>query len=714
MGLPHHSAARRVRLRHLAEGRLEVRRRRQRVGRRLGGREARDGLRGDRIGVVRLLRRQPARRQPVRRLRAGARRAHRRARLALPGASSTTCGTATSPRRRAWSRSRATAGSVDAVAQITQDTATSTCSTATTGEPLFPDRGAQGAAASRWRGERRRATQPLPTLPPPFARQRSHRRHAHDAHAGGARGACSTRSRKLRKRGAVRTRRAREGTIIFPGVDGGAEWGGAAFDPAIGPALRQRERDGVDGEAWLRACPTVTGTARRSTSGKCASCHRDGPARQPAGVPVARGHRRPAQCRRRSPTSIRQGAGRMPAFPDMRRRDVDAIVEFLVTGRSRRASTPTTPTPFDLKYRCDGDSQVPDPDGYPRDHAAVGHAERHRPEHRRRIAWKIPFGEYPELAARASRTPAATTTAARRHRGRPALHRRDDFDRKFHAFDKLTGKLLWETTLPAAGNATPAIYEVNGKRVRRRSPRRRQVRRAVRRQLRRLRAAPAIELVGCPRRCGCSSSGMTPSRARACERWPSRRECSIGDVAGRGRRPGGDEADAAAWDVGARGVLDGLRDLATRLPAGRPLERRAGGEALAAGARAVLLRDRIEDRLLPAVPPAAAGLVALDEGLAESVLRPRPAPRPGPRRAAHPARDRGGSAPRRGPHEPPHRRAPRHQRAHRQVPRERDPREAGSAEPQRSRGPGRPPGPRPALAACPACPIGQVLSPPDG
>ena len=36
-------------------------------------------------------------------------------------------------------------------------------------------------------------------------------------------------------------------------------------------------------------------------------------------------------------------------------------------------------------------------------------------------------------------------------------------DRKFRAFNKSTGKLLWETTLPAAGFATPAIYEVNGR-----------------------------------------------------------------------------------------------------------------------------------------------------------------------------------------------------------------------------------------------------------
>ena len=37
------------------------------------------------------------------------------------------------------------------------------------------------------------------------------------------------------------------------------------------------------------------------------------------------------------------------------------------------------------------------------------------------------------------------------------------FDKKFRAFDKSTGELLWETALPFAGNATPATYEVNGR-----------------------------------------------------------------------------------------------------------------------------------------------------------------------------------------------------------------------------------------------------------
>lgn len=47
--------------------------------------------------------------------------------------------------------------------------------------------------------------------------------------------------------------------------------------------------------------------------------------------------------------------------------------------------------------------------------------------------------------------------------GGPVFIAATNFDRKFRAFDKLTGKLLWESTLPLAGNATPITYEVGGK-----------------------------------------------------------------------------------------------------------------------------------------------------------------------------------------------------------------------------------------------------------
>ena len=57
LDVPHHSSSRRVRLRHLAAGRLEVRGRRQHVGRDLDRREARHRLLPDRLADVRPVRR---------------------------------------------------------------------------------------------------------------------------------------------------------------------------------------------------------------------------------------------------------------------------------------------------------------------------------------------------------------------------------------------------------------------------------------------------------------------------------------------------------------------------------------------------------------------------------------------------------------------------------------------------------------------------------
>ena len=81
-----------------------------------------------------------------------------------------------------------------------------------------------------------------------------------------------------------------------------------------------------------------------------------------------------------------------------------------------------------------------------------------------KFAWRIPFGEYPELAAKGMKD-----TGTENYGGSVATASgllfigATNFDRKFHVYDSATGKLVWETELPYAGNATPATYMVNGK-----------------------------------------------------------------------------------------------------------------------------------------------------------------------------------------------------------------------------------------------------------
>lgn len=77
--------------------------------------------------------------------------------------------------------------------------------------------------------------------------------------------------------------------------------------------------------------------------------------------------------------------------------------------------------------------------------------------------WRIPLGEHPELSARG-----ITATGTEQYGGPIVTAGGLVFiaatsDERFRAFDKDTGKLLWETSLPAAGYATPSTYMVNGK-----------------------------------------------------------------------------------------------------------------------------------------------------------------------------------------------------------------------------------------------------------
>ena len=84
LDVPHDPASRRVRLRHVAQGRLDVCRRGQYLGRDLGRREARHRLLPARLADSRHVRRRPQGREPLRRLHPGARPSHRQAPVALP------------------------------------------------------------------------------------------------------------------------------------------------------------------------------------------------------------------------------------------------------------------------------------------------------------------------------------------------------------------------------------------------------------------------------------------------------------------------------------------------------------------------------------------------------------------------------------------------------------------------------------------------------
>jgi quinoprotein glucose dehydrogenase len=163
-------------------------------------------------------------------------------------------------------------------------------------------------------------------------------------------------------------------------------------------------------------------------------------------------------------TVITQGRGRMPAFGHIGAEQAQAITDFLVSGEDRGVEAGGETSPYDLPFTHDGYNKFLDPDGYPAIAPPWGTLNAINLDSGD-IAWSIPFGEFPELVAQ------GMTNTGSENYGGPIVTASGllfigatKHDRKFHVFDKLTGKLLWETTLPdASGNATPAMYEINGR-----------------------------------------------------------------------------------------------------------------------------------------------------------------------------------------------------------------------------------------------------------
>jgi quinoprotein glucose dehydrogenase len=141
---------------------------------------------------------------------------------------------------------------------------------------------------------------------------------------------------------------------------------------------------------------------------------------------------------------------------------VSEIVEYLTTGKVAATRT-SEKSPSLLKYRTAYFDIFLDHEGYPGIKPPWGTLNA-IDLNTGKFAWTIPFGEYPKLAAQG-----ITNTGTDSYGGAIVtqngllLIAATTYDNKFRAYDKKTGTLLWETVLPAAGNATPSTYMVNGK-----------------------------------------------------------------------------------------------------------------------------------------------------------------------------------------------------------------------------------------------------------
>ena len=325
------------------------------------------------------------------------------------------------------------------------------------GSPLFPIE-FHKYPASNIPGEIAAAEQPLPTKPAPYARQLLTEDILTNRTPEAHQWAIAELS-KLRSEGQFVPFSVGKETVIFPGFDGGAEWGGSAFDPESG--ILYVNANDLPWTGVLAENTSGQSSGRGLYQSQCSVCHGDNMAGSPPQFPSLVG-----VGRRLGPdgisTMIRKGRGRMNAFPNLSNEEVNALIEYLTRGENKELSS-SAPTPPLMKYRFGGYRRLYDLEGYPAvvpPWGTLNAIDLNTGEY----AWKIPLGEYPELAAKGIKN------TGTENYGGPIVTAggllfigATNYDKKFRAFDKATGELLWETTLPFSGNATPITYEIGGR-----------------------------------------------------------------------------------------------------------------------------------------------------------------------------------------------------------------------------------------------------------
>lgn len=327
------------------------------------------------------------------------------------------------------------------------------------GQPLFPIE-YRKYPPSTVPGELAAVEQPLPTEPAPFARQLLTEdmltKRTPEAHQWAL-----TQFRNFISDGQFAPFRVGQPTVIFPGFDGGSEWGGPAVDPETG-VLYVNAND-VPWTGELAKNTSTGGTARGLYVDRCASCHGIEMAGSPPEFPSLIGiseRLSPAQISR----VIRRGGKRMPSFSDFSPLQLSALVQYVVSEKDQRVKSLYPPAVrAALGYYLTGYVRFRDPEGYPAVEPPWGTLSA-IDLNTGKYLWKIPLGEYPKLAAEGMKN------TGTENYGGPIVTAggllfigATSFDNKFRAFDKSTGRLLWEATLPFAGNATPATYEVDGR-----------------------------------------------------------------------------------------------------------------------------------------------------------------------------------------------------------------------------------------------------------
>lgn len=340
-----------------------------------------------------------------------------------------------------------------------------------TGEPLFPIE-EKAYPNSKLEGEYTSPTQPLPTKPAPFARQILTEADLYapnqsafvddfiDKDQNIDPPTVLDKFKQITSKGQfipIDT----TGVLLYPGADGGAEWGGAAMDPSKGIMYVNSNE-----MAWIVRMKKVQGeTGEKSNYAQslaqihCARCH--GGELQGLGTSPELKNVRLRFSVEAIQNIIKNGKGAMPGMPNLSNNETRAIAEF-ISGMESKIDHHAEASSTKTLYAVAGFGRFKDNRGFPVMNPPWGTLnaiDLNTGEY----LWKVPFGhekalndpKYPVSGLENYGGPVVTESGV--------LFIAATKDEKFRGYSMESGKLLWETDLPAGGYATPATYAVAGK-----------------------------------------------------------------------------------------------------------------------------------------------------------------------------------------------------------------------------------------------------------
>jgi quinoprotein glucose dehydrogenase len=261
-------------------------------------------------------------------------------------------------------------------------------------------------------------------------------------------------------------------TVMFPGFDGGMEWGGGAADPEgiyyvnvneMPWLLQMIEIRHADGSELI--------PGERDYMIYCGVCHGldlkgNSDLQFPPLLEIDK-----RRTRAEIEQQTRYGKGRMPSYDDMPEAQRSAILDYVLSKRSPQNvdGEPKTPPPggFDVAnqrpaYAFGGFRRWLDGEGYPAikpPWGTLNAVDLNSGE----IKWRVVLGEYPELTARGIPPTGTENYGGPLVTAGGLIFIGATADETFRAFDKETGELLWKAKLPFGGNASPSTYMAGGR-----------------------------------------------------------------------------------------------------------------------------------------------------------------------------------------------------------------------------------------------------------